>query len=48
MNAYIESRKMVLMNFFQGCNGDGDIENRFINTGGREGKERVRRMERVA
>ena len=31
----MESRKMVLMNLFVGCNGDTDIENRLMDTGRR-------------
>jgi len=33
---YMKSKKMVLMNLFQGSNGETDIENRLIGTGGRE------------
>ena len=40
----MESRKMVQMNYFQGNNGDTDIEKRLMGKGGREGKI----MERVA
>ena len=44
---YMESRKMVLMNYSQGSNGDADIENRLVDKVG-ERKERVRWMERIA
>ena len=30
----MESRKMILMNLFAGRNGDMDIENRPVDTGG--------------
>ena len=33
---YMKSKKMVLMNLFQGSNGETDIENRLIGTEGRE------------
>ena len=42
---YIESRKMVLKTYLQGSNGDADIENRFVET---RGKERVGKMRKVA
>ena len=32
----MESRKMVLVNLFQGSNGETDIENRPMDMGGRE------------
>ena len=41
----MKSRKMVLMSLFAGQSGDTDIENRLVDTGG---KERVRQMARVA
>ena len=31
---YMESRKMVLMNHFQGWNRDADIENGLVDTAG--------------
>ena len=37
MHIYMESRKMVL--YSQGINGDADIENRFMDKGGREERE---------
>ena len=43
MHIYMESRKMVLMNFLQGRNRDADIENRRWT---QQGKERVPRIER--
>ena len=43
MYIYMESRKMVLMNFLQGRNRDADIENRLWT---QQGKERVLRIER--
>ena len=30
----MESRKIVLMSYFQGRNGDADIENRLVDTEG--------------
>ena len=37
MHIYMESRKMVL--YSQGINGDADIENKFMDKGGREERE---------
>ena len=33
INTCMESRKMVLMNYLQGSNGDSDIANRLVDTG---------------
>ena len=41
----MESRKMVLVNLFQGSNGETDIENRPMDM--MRGEKRVRCMERV-
>ena len=40
----MESRRMVLVNLFAGSNGDADIENRLVDT---VGKEMVGQMKRV-
>ena len=41
----MESRKLVLKNYFQDCSEEIDIENRLMVMG--RGEERVRCMERV-
>ena len=44
-NIYTESRKIILKNYFQGNNGEADIDNRLMDMG--RGEETVRCMERV-
>ena len=44
-NIYTESRKIILKNYFQGNNGEADIDNRLMDMG--RGEEMVRCMERV-
>ena len=41
----MKSRKMVLMNLFEGQRGDEDMENRLVDM---ERKERVGQIQRVA
>ena len=34
LNTYMESRKVVLMNLYQGSNRDADLKNRLVDTVG--------------